>query len=76
MTNSTRTTVYLDPKVYRAIKVKAASADRSLSELVNGAVLLMLKEDALDLEAFEARAKQPSRPFEDVLKSLKRDGLL
>ena len=73
---ATKTTVYLEPKVYRALKVKAATTDRSLSDLINSAVLEALREDALDLEAFERRAKEPSRPFEKVLKDLKRDGLL
>jgi hypothetical protein len=35
-----------------------------------------LREDALDLEAFEKRPKEPSRSFEKVLEDLKRDGLL
>jgi hypothetical protein len=73
---ATKTTVYLEPKVYRALKVKAATTDRSLSDLINSAVLEALREDALDLEAFEKRAKEPSRPFEKVLEDLKRDGLL
>ena len=76
MASDTRTTVYLKPKVYRALKVKAATTDRSLSDLVNTAVLESLREDALDLEAFDRRAKEPSRPFEKVLEDLKRDGLL
>ena len=48
----------------------------SLSDLINGAVTESLREDALDLEAFEKRAKERSRPFEKVLEDLKRDGLL
>lgn len=76
MASMTRTTVYLQPKVYRALKVKAATTDRSISDLINTAVLEALREDALDLEAFEKRAKEPSRPFEKVLEGLKRDGLL
>jgi hypothetical protein len=72
----TRTTVYLQSKVYRALKVKAATTDRSISDLINAAVLEALREDALDLEAFEKRAKEPSRPFEKVLEGLKRDRLL
>ena len=44
--------------------------------LVNAAVLESLREDALDLEAFDRRAKEPSRPFEKVLEDLKREGLL
>ncbi len=76
MATDTRTTVYLKPKVYRALKVKAATTDRSISELVNTAVLEAFREDALDLEAFEKRSKEPSRSFEKVLEDLKRDGLL
>jgi hypothetical protein len=76
MSESARATVYLNPKVYRAAKVKAAASDRSLSEVVNQALVQMLREDAIDSEAFEKRAPQRSRPFEDVLESLKRDGLL
>lgn len=76
MAGHTKTTVYLAPKVYRALKVKAATTDRSISNLINAAVIEALREDALDLEAFEKRAKEPSRPFERVLEDLKRDGLL
>lgn len=76
MAGQTKTTVYLQPKVYRALKVKAATTDRSVSDLINAAVVEALREDALDLEAFEKRAKEPSRPFEKVLEDLKRDGLL
>jgi hypothetical protein len=76
MATDTRATIYLKPKVYRALKVKAATTDRTISELVNAAVLEALREDALDLEAFEKRSKETSRPFEKVLEDLKRDGLL
>lgn len=76
MAGQTKTTVYLAPKVYRALKVKAATTDRSISDLINAAVIETLREDALDLEPLEKRAKEPSRPFEKVLEDLKRDGLL
>jgi hypothetical protein len=76
MPSDTRTTIYLKPKVYRALKVKAATTDRSVSDLVNAAVLESLREDAIDLAAFDRRAKEPSRSFEKVLEELKRDGTL
>lgn len=66
MSSDTRTTIYLKPKVYRALKVKAATTDRSVSDLVNAAVLESLREDALGLEAFDRRAKEPSRSFERI----------
>jgi len=76
MAGHTKTTIYLAPNVYRALKVKSATTDRSMSDLINAAVIEALREDALDLEAFEKRAKEPSRSFEKVLEDLKRDGLL
>ncbi len=61
-------TVYLQPKVYRALKVKSATTDRSVSELVNAAVIEALREDAVDVEGFGKRSKEPTRSFEQVLK--------
>lgn len=76
MAGDMQMTVYLQPKVYRALKVKSATTDRSVSELVNAAVLEVLREDAVDVEAFDKRRKEPTRSFEQVLKDLKRDGLV
>ena len=70
------TTVYLDPRIARAAKVKAALVDRSLSDLVNEALAHGLREDEADLRALRDREKEPERAFEDVLRDLKRDGLL
>lgn len=72
----TRATVYLDPKVFRALKVQSALTDRSISDLVNEAVLYNLKEESIDAEAVKHRAKEPKRPFDAVIADLKRDGLL
>ncbi len=76
MAETNRTTVYLKPGLRRALKVKAAVSDRSLSDLVNEAVAESLREDALDLKAFRRRRREPSRALEDVIGDLKRDGLL
>ena len=75
-TKSKRATVYFDPALHRALRLKAAETDRSLSDLVNAAVRETLAEDLEDLEAFETRASEPSLSFEDVLKDLKRRGKL
>ena len=69
-----RATVYFDPELHRALRLKAAETDRSLSELVNEAVKLTLAEDAEDLAAFEERASEPNLPFESVVRDLKRRG--
>ena len=73
-TSQKRATVYLDPALHRALKVKAAETDRSLSDIVNEAVRLSFQEDAEDLAAFEERATEPSLAFEDVVKELRRSG--
>ena len=69
-----RATVYFDPELHRALRLKAVETDRSLSDLVNEAVELTLAEDAEDLSAFEERATEPDLPFESVVKDLKRRG--
>lgn len=69
-----RATVYFDPALHRALRVKAAETDRSLSDIVNEAVRLSLLEDAEDLAAFEEREGEPSLSFEEVVKDLRRSG--
>lgn len=73
-TKAKRATVYFDLQLHRALRVKAAETDRSISELVNEAIRLCLAEDSEDLAAFEERASEPNLAFEDVLKELKRFG--
>ena len=69
-----RATVYFDPFLHRALRLKTVATDRSISELVNEAVKAALAEDASDIEAFEVREKEPDYAFEDVVKDLKRRG--
>ena len=69
-----RATVYFDPALHRALRVKAAETERSISDLVNEAVQLSLIEDAEDLDDFEDRVNEPNLPYEDVVKDLKRRG--
>ncbi len=71
-----RATVYFDPNLHKALRVKAAETEQSLSELVNAAVRQSLVEDSEDLAAFEERAAEPSVAFAEVLKDLKRRGKL
>jgi plasmid stability protein len=69
-----RATVYFEPEIHRALRLKAAATDRSISDMVNDAVKLALAEDAEDLTAFEERAKEKSVDFETVMRSLRRRG--
>lgn len=76
MSKPKRATVYFDPTLHKALRVKAAEMEYSVSDLVNSAVRQSLAEDASDLAAFEERAREPTLTFEDVLKDLKRRGKL
>ena len=69
-----RATVYFDPYLHRALRLRAAETDRSISELVNEAVKAALADDANDIEAFEVREKEADYVFEGVVKDLKRRG--
>jgi plasmid stability protein len=69
-----RSTIYLDPELHRALRIKAAETDRSISDLISDAVKLALAEDAEDLLAFEERASEGDLLFETVVKALKADG--
>ncbi len=72
--NPKRATVYFDPALHHALRVKAAETERSISDLVNEAVRHSLVEDAEDLAAFEDRINEPSYSYEAVVKDLKRRG--
>ena len=73
---SMRTTIYFDPVLHRAIRLKAGLTHRSVSNLVNNAVRLALQEDQEDLAAFKARVTEPVMSHEALLKHLKMSGKL
>ena len=69
-----RSTVYLDPQIHRALKVKSAHSSKTMSELINEAIKLSFAEDYEDLTAFEERIDEPNLDFESVLKELQSSG--
>ena len=71
-----RSTIYFDPDLHRALRLKAAATDRSISDVVNEAVRQTLSEDAGDLEVFEKRRREPALDFEEVVLKLRRSGKL
>ena len=71
-----RATVYFNPSVHRALRLKAAETDQSVSDIINEAVSLSLLEDAEDMAAFEERAHEPNIRFADAVKDLRRRGRL
>lgn len=76
MSDLKRATVYFDPGLHKALRVKSAQTEHSVSDLVNAAVRRSLAEDADDLAVFDKRAVEPNLAFEHVLKDLKRRGKL
>jgi hypothetical protein len=76
MATAKRATIYFDPDIHRALRLKAATSDRSISDLVNDAAERALAEDAEDLETFDKRKREPNLDFEQFVKALKRRGKL
>ena len=73
---SKRSTIYFEPEVHQALRLKAAVTHRSVSDLVNEAVRNVLQEDQEDLEAFENRISEPTISYEELLNDLKAHGKL
>jgi predicted transcriptional regulator len=73
-TPAKRATIYLDPYIHKALKLKAIEISRSVSYLVNQAVREALAEDAEDLAAFEQRADDPLVSYDEMVRRLKKDG--
>jgi hypothetical protein len=71
---ATRSTIYFEPDLHRALRLKAAHMQSSLSHLVNEAVRQALQEDQDDLAAFDERVKEPLISYEELLKDLKKNG--
>ena len=69
-----RATIYFDPIIHKALKIKSVETSRSLSEIVNSAVRAALAEDAEDLESFEGRSDEPLISYAEMVKRLKKDG--
>ena len=74
MEESKRATVYFDATVHQALRLKAAAADRSISDMVNDAVKVALAEDAEDLAAFDQRKNERSISFESMVRDLRKRG--
>ncbi len=71
---SKRSTVYFDPVIHQALRMKAASSNTSLSELVDEAVRLLMKEDQEDISEIAQRIAEPEVSYEAMLAELKKDG--
>lgn len=76
MDETKRATIYFDADVHRALRLKAAACDRSISDMVNEAVRVSLTEDADDLKDVDHRQAESSSRFEEFVTSLRDSGRL
>jgi hypothetical protein len=71
-----RATVYFDPEVHKALRLRAVANDQSISDMVNDAVKASLAEDAIDLASFDKRRRERSVSFDSFVQSMKRRGAI
>jgi plasmid stability protein len=76
MESAKRATIYFEPRVHKALRLRAAASDRSISDMVNNAVKASLAEDAEDLAAIDRRKRERTVSFESFVRSMKRRGLI
>jgi hypothetical protein len=69
-----RATIYLDEELHRALRMKAITTSKTISELVNDAVRYSMAEDEADLSAFRERINEPAVSYEEFVKDLKKRG--
>jgi hypothetical protein len=70
------TTIYLDPSISRAIRVKSQKSGRSISDLANEGLKRVLEEDEQHLRIFDERKGERTRSLEEIQREMRRDGLL
>lgn len=73
---SKRSTIYFEPDLHQALRLKAASTQRTVSEIVNAALRESLREDQEDLAAIASRVNEPILSYEALLNDLKAHGKL
>jgi hypothetical protein len=76
MSTPKRATVYFDPEVHKALRLRAAANDQSISDMVNDAVKASLAEDAIDLASFDKRKRERSISFDSFVQGMKRRGAI
>ncbi len=71
---SKRSTIYFDPILHNALKIKSASSSQSVSELVDEAIRLLMLEDHEDIKSYKERKGESEISYEVLLNKLKKNG--
>ncbi len=74
--NTMRTTITINDKLFKNLKVYAASTGATLSSVVEEAVKNQLLEEADDSQEAKKRSKEPLAPFDELVAEFKASGLL
>ena len=72
--SSKRSTVYFEADIHHALRIKAATTHQSVSQVVNEAVRVALREYQEDLDAVSQRVEEPTMSYEALLDELKSHG--
>ena len=71
-----KTTIYFEPSVHEALRIKAAEESRSMSDVIHEAVSLLVSEYAEDIADFDARIGEPNIGYDEFVHGLKADGII
>jgi hypothetical protein len=71
-----RTTITLNDRIYKALKLRAAESGESISNMVETAVKYQVLEDLEDIQTLKERENESAIDFKTFVKELKADGLL
>lgn len=71
-----RTTITLNDKIYKALRIRAAESGESVSSVIEDAIKEQVLEDLDDLQTVKERENESALDFRMFVKELKADGLL
>ncbi len=71
-----RTTITINDKIYRALKLRSADSDESISSFVENAVKYQVLEDLEDIGDANKREGGPTHSFDELVKQFRSEGLL
>ena len=71
-----KATVYLDDDVHRALRMKSAETNESMSQMINDALRVVMVEDLEDISDWNERRSEQPIGYEEFLKQLRADGTI
>jgi hypothetical protein len=72
--NCSRATVYFEPEIHKALRLRAAESGLPISQLVNEALRQKFADEAADLDAFLLQQEERHVSFEHFICDLRRRG--